>query len=165
LHKASSKIVESCVDNDISTVIIGNVANSLNGINLGKRNNQNFVNISLGQFVKQLQYKLEAHNVNVQIIDESYTSKASFIDNDEIPENYNPDEKYIFSGRRVKRGLYKSRDGIKINADVNGAFNILRKVVPEFSFEQLLKKVNDGIAGWFLPHTKIVDLSTKVSVK
>jgi putative transposase len=152
LHKATAKIVTKCVKNDISTVIIGNVSKSTNKINLGKRNNQNFVNLSLGQFVEKLKYKLEAHNIKVKVVDENYTSKASFIDSDFLPKKYLADKKFTFSGKRVKRGLYLSKNRVKINADVNGAFNIIRKVIPKFSFEDLSKKVNDGIAGWFLPH-------------
>jgi putative transposase len=156
LHKSSTKIVEKSVECDISTVIIGNVAKSTNKINLGKRNNQNFVNLSLGQFVEKLKYKLEAHNIKVKVVDESYTSKASFIDSDVVPKKYFADKKFSFSGKRVKRGLYKSKDGIKINADVNGAFNIIKKVVPKFTFKDLSKKVNDGIEGWFLPHIQYI---------
>jgi putative transposase len=156
LHKSSANIVEKCVKHDISTVVIGNVAKSTNKINLGKRNNQNFVNLSLGQFVEKLKYKLEAHNIKVKVVDESYTSKASFIDSDVVPKKYVVDKKFSFSGRRVKRGLYKSKNGIKINADVNGSFNIIRKVVPKFTLEDLSKKVNDGIAGWFLPHIQCI---------
>jgi putative transposase len=110
------------------------------------------VNLSLGQFVEKLKYKLEAHNIKVKVVDENYTSKASFIDSDFLPKKYLADKKFTFSGKRVKRGLYLSKNRVKINADVNGAFNIIRKVIPKFSFEDLSKKVNDGIAGWFLPH-------------
>ena len=167
LHKASNKIVKECVKNKISTVVIGDVAKSNNKINLGKRTNQNFVNISLGQFIEKLRYKLELHNIKVKVNDESYTSKASFIDNDELPKKHTPNKRYTFSGKRVKRGLYKPLNKVfqKVNADCNGAYNIIRKVVPKFSFEDLSKKVNDGIAGWFLPHIKIIDSSIKVNVK
>jgi len=83
--------------------------------------------------------------------DESYTSKASFIDNDVLPEKYEPDTKHTFSGRRIKRGLYKSGKGILMNADLNGAFNIIRKAVPEFNFN----KLKDGIEGRFIPHCRL----------
>ncbi len=151
-HKASREIVNFCLENEISKVITGNVSHSIHNINPGKRNNQNFVNVSLGQFANKLEYKLEAHGIDVVMSDESYTSKASFIDNDVLPEKYEPDTKHTFSGRRVKRGLYKASDGILMNADLNGAFNIIRKVVPEFNF----KKLKDRIAGRFIPHCKIL---------
>jgi len=159
------KSIKECVNNNISTVVIGNVANANNKINLGKKTNQNFVNISLGQFVAKLKYKLEFHNISVEITDESYTSKASFIDNDKLPKKHDINKKFEFSGTRIKRGLYKPLIFTNINADVNGAYNIIRKVVSNFTFEELSKRVNDEIAGWFLPHIKIVDLSMKVNGK
>lgn len=153
LHKASAKIVDMCLKHNISTVIVGDVANSNYKINLGKRNNQNFVNISLGQLVAKLRTKLERHGIKVLIREESYTSKASFIDSDAMPKQYNPQNKgkYNFSGKRVKRGLYKSSTGTLINADVNGAYNLLRKEVPKFSYQTLLGK-SKGIEGWLIPH-------------
>lgn len=148
-HKASAKIVRQCLDNQISTVIIGNVQNSNRKINLGKRNNQNFVNLSLGQFIGKIKYKLEKHQIKVITREESYTSKASFIDHDQMPSKKQA-EKQSFSGTRVKRGLYKSAQGLFINADVNGAYNILRKETPEFSFEQIKEK--KGVVGWLHPY-------------
>lgn len=147
IHKSTKKVVEHCVKYDISKVIIGNVSNSTRNINIGKVNNQNFVNISLGQFIEKLKYKLELHNIKVIVREESYTSKASFIDNDTIPKKHNPEEKYTFSGKRVKRGLYRTKNNIYVNADVNGAYNILRKEIPKFN----CKKLNEGIVDWFLP--------------
>ncbi|MCP4353726.1 MAG: IS200/IS605 family element transposase accessory protein TnpB [Desulfobacterales bacterium] len=150
-HKASRKIVDFCIENEISKVVIGNVSHSIHNINLGKRNNQNFVNISLGQFVNKLEYKLEARGIEVVMSDESYTSKASFTDNDVLPGKYEPGVKHTFSGRRIKRGLYKAGDGTLVNADLNGAFNIIRKAVPEFNFN----KLKDGIEGRFIPHCRL----------
>lgn len=148
LHKASAKIEKICVENEISSVVIGNVANSNYKINLGKKTNQNFVNISLGQFIEKLKYKLERHNIKVIIREESYTSKASFIDNDVMPKKYEEGKKYTFSGKRVKRGLYVSKNGISINADVNGAYNLLRKETPKFCYK--------GVEGWLIPHKLVI---------
>ena len=151
-HKASRKIVNFCLENQISEVVIGNVPESANGINLGKRTNQNFVNMALGQFVNKLSYKLGSHGIKSVMTDESYTSKASFVDNDGIPAKYDPDTEHKFSGRRIHRGLYRSKDGTLLNADINGAFNIIRKAVPEFSFQ----KLKDGIEGLFNPHCRLL---------
>ncbi len=76
------------------------------------------------------------------IVNESYTSKASFLDSDDIPE-YKPEnrDKYIFSGRRICRGLYRTKDGVLINADCNGSYNCMRKVIPEFSLEEGIEGV------------------------
>jgi len=151
LHKASNKIVNACVDNEISKIVIGNAAKSINGINIGRRNNQNFVNISLGQLISKIKYKAELHGIEVVVTDESYTSKASFVDNDVLPKSYNPENKHEFSGRRVHRGLYKSKEGILVNADINGSYNILRKSNPEFTFSKLIESVKEGIEGWLHP--------------
>ena len=95
---------------------------------MGKTNNQNFVVIPFGKIREKLRYLCEIYGIRYVEQEESYTSKASFFDNDEIPM-YNADnpQKYEFSGKRIKRGLYRSGSGIEINADVNGAANILRK--------------------------------------
>jgi len=153
LHKASRLIVNKCVENNISKVIVGDISKSLTKINLGKRNNQNFINISLGQFVDKIKYKLEKHNIKTIITNESYTSKCSFIDNDTLPQKLDTSKKFVFSGKRIKRGMYRTKNNILINADVNGAYNIIRKVIPKFDIN-LLK---DGIEGdtmcrWLHPH-------------
>lgn len=151
LHKASAKIVAHCLKYQISNVVVGDVANSNYKINLGKKNNQNFVNISLGQFVEKLRYKLERHGIKFVVREESYTSKASFIDNDFLPTRGKTKFQYSFSGRRIKRGLYQSKFGFKLNADVNGAYNLLRKAIPKFSFVKL-HRMHKGIEGWLIPY-------------
>ena len=86
------------------------------------------------------------------VTDESYTSKASFVDNDLLPEKYEAGKTYTFSGKRIHRGLYRTNAGLTMNADVNGAYNIIRKVVRGFSVDELRKR----IAGRFSPHCKVV---------
>ncbi len=95
--------------------------------------------------------------------DESYTSKASFIDGDKMYKRYNPKakQKRTFSGRRVKRGLYKSGDGTVINADANGAYNILRKTDSDFSFSKLVKKVGARIKEWLHPSKRVRPFPTE----
>ena len=95
---------------------------------MGKQQNQVFVNIPYGQLKSKLQYQCEIFGINFIEQEESYTSKASFWDRDEIPV-YNKDfiGEYSFSGRRIYRGLYRTSNGTLLNADVNGALNILRK--------------------------------------
>ena len=95
-----------------------------NEINLGKRNNQSFVNIPHASFIKMLEYKCKLVGIEVKITEESYTSKCSFIDKEEMEHH----EKYL--GRRTHRGLFVSKNKIKINADCNGSGNIIRKVIP-----------------------------------
>lgn len=129
MHKISNHIIQLAVDNNISKIIVGNNSGWKDGINIGKRNNQNFVNIPHRRLFKQLKYKGLLSGIEVIITEESYTSKASFFDKDEVPI-YDPNEKqeYTFSGKRIKRGLYKDSKGNIYNADLNGAGNIMRKV-------------------------------------
>ena len=98
-------------------------------INIGSRNNQNFVQVPHSRFIQQLIYKAELEGLTVIIQEESYTSKSSFLDQDYIPV-YKKGVKHSFSGQRIKRGLYRSANGFLINADVNGSLNILRKAIP-----------------------------------
>ena len=131
LHKASRKIVNLLSEKDVRMLIIGKNDGWKQEVNMNDTNNQNFVDIPHSRFVDMLKYKCEQKGIRVVLTEESYTSKASFLDLDEIP-NYNKDneEKYKFSGYRKERGLYKSKkQKCCINADVNGSYNIMRKVV------------------------------------
>jgi putative transposase len=154
LHKATAHVVKTCLANDISKVVVGDVAKSLDHINLGKKTNQNFVNLSLGQFVDKLRYKLGQHGITMKVANESYTSKASFVDGDKMPKKYDKGAKLIYSGNRLKRGLYKSQDGTLVNADANGAYNILRKS-SKFSFSKLVEKVGDYFKEWLHPTKRV----------
>lgn len=132
LHKASKEIVSSCKEKKVNTIIIGKNDNWKQDVNNGKRNNQNFVNIPHSRFIDMIKYKCEKEGINVILQEESYTSKASFLNLDYIPTyNENDSTEYTFSGYRKYRGLYKIKGENKsINADVNGSYNILRKAVP-----------------------------------
>lgn len=128
LHKASRYITNHLVYNNINTLIIGKNDGWKQEVNIGKKNNQNFVSIPFEKFVFMLQYKCNLEGINVIIREESYTSKCSFIDNEEIKKH----ETYL--GRRIKRGLFKTAFGKIINADLNGSLNIMKKVVGEFQY-------------------------------
>lgn len=128
LHKSSRKLVNFLVSNDISTLIVGYSEEWKRNINLGKRNNQSFVNIPFLTLIKQLEYKCKLEGINFILTEESYTSKCSFLDKEELCRH----EKYL--GERIKRGLFKSKEGKLINADLNGSLNILKKVVGEFEY-------------------------------
>ena len=131
LHKASYNIVKEAVNLNIDTIIIGKNEGFKENVILRKDVKQTFIQIPYALFIKMLTYKANAKGINVIITEESYTSKASFLDDDFMPI-FGKEEKtnYKFSGKRIKRGLYKSKDGTLINADVNGAANIIKKVVP-----------------------------------
>jgi putative transposase len=115
----------------IGTLIIGKNEGGKQEIALGRRNNQNFVNVPHARFIAMLTYKAALVGIQVLVTEESYTSKASFLDGDPLPV-YDPTAPAPdFSGRRVKRGLSRAADGAPINADVNGSYNIICKVAPK----------------------------------
>ena len=128
MNKTARKVIDYCITNDIGTLVVGYNETFQHGSNIGKKNNQNFVNISYGQLRNKLEYLCELNNIIFVKQEESYTSKASFWDKDEMPV-YNADNptEYQFSGTRVHRGLYKTANGKTFNADINGALNIMRK--------------------------------------
>lgn len=128
LHKSSRLLVNFLVSNDISTLVVGYNEEWKQNINIGKKNNQSFVNIPFYTFIKQLEYKCKLEGINFILTEESYTSKCSFLDNESIEKH----ETYL--GKRVKRGLFKSAKNKIINADLNGSLNILKKVVGEFEY-------------------------------
>ena len=132
LHKVSKELVSSCKINNINTVIIGKNDNWKQDTNMGAKNNQKFVNIPHSRFIEMINYKCEREGISVVLQEESYTSKASFLNLDEIPTyKKSNSNNHVFSGYRECRGMYKIKDeNVKINADVNGSYNILRKAVP-----------------------------------
>ena len=126
MHKISAHIINEAVKNNISKIFIGNNKGWKNEIKIGRRNNQNFVNIPHTKLFNQLLYKGSLNGIEVIFTDESYTSKASFFDKDYLPK-YGESDNHKFSGRRIKRGLYRDSKGNIWNADLNGAANIMRK--------------------------------------
>ena len=132
-HKSTSYIVNQLVSDSINTVVIGQNKDWKQDINIGTKNNQSFTSIPHNMFINMLKYKCRLNGINIVCIEEPYTSKSSFLDSDPIP--YLKNEKIYFSGKRIKRGLYRCSNGSIINADVNGSFNILRRFI--------LKEVGD----------------------
>ena len=128
LSKAARIIISYCLNNDIGKLVLGYNEDFQRNSNIGSINNQNFVNIPYGKLRDKLIYLCKLYGIEFKLQEESYTSKTSFFDGDEIPiyDKENPQE-YIFSGKRIKRGLYQTSTGKLINADCNGALNILRK--------------------------------------
>ena len=128
LSKVARIIINYCLNNDIGRIVLGYNEDFQRNSNIGSINNQNFVNIPYGKLRGKLIYLCKLYGIEFKLQEESYTSKASFFDGDEIPiyDKENPQE-YIFSGKRIKRGLYQTSTGKLINTDCNGALNILRK--------------------------------------
>jgi putative transposase len=134
LHTASKRIVNFLVEEGVGTVIIGKNPLWKQACEMGRRNNQNFVFIPHARFIDMLTYKAALVGIQVEVREESYTSQASFLDLDPIPD-YQPNdgEEHVFSGKRIgrRKRLYRTRDGRMICADINGAYNILRKSKPD----------------------------------
>ncbi|QUB95533.1 transposase [Leptotrichia sp. oral taxon 218] len=128
LSKAARIIINYCLNNDIGRIVLGYNEDFQRKSNIGSINNQNFVNIPYGKLRNKIIYLCKLYGIKFKLQEESYTSKASFFDGDEIPIYDKENQKeYIFSGKRIKRGLYQTSTGKLINADCNGALNILRK--------------------------------------
>ena len=138
LKKTARYIVNFCIANDIGKVVCGYNPDFKRGINLGKVVNQQFTQIPFGALRRQLQNLCTRYGMDYIEQEESYTSKASFLDLDKLPIfNADNSREYEFSGKRIKRGLYRTKSGRLINADVNGAANILRKSKQNLDSERL----------------------------
>ena len=131
LHKASRIFINYLVSNGITDVIIGYNKEWKQGINIGRKNNQNFVNIPYYKLLNMITYKCELLGITVHITEESYTSKCSFLDNEDVCKHKES------KGKCIKRGLFQSSDGRLINADINGALNILKKVIGKYDYDPI----------------------------
>lgn len=122
LHNASRKIIDLCKSQNIGNIVIGHNKGWKQEVNIGKKNNQNFVSIPFNMFIQQLDYKGKMGGINVMVTEESYTSKTDHFINE--PMKHLDERK----GKRIKRGIFKSSIGKVLNADINGAIGIMRKV-------------------------------------
>ncbi len=132
---------------------------------MSKRNNLHFVQLPHARFIDMLTYKAKLVGIEVLVQEESYTSKASFLDRDPIPSFGEEDaDKATFSGRRVKRGMYKASNGRKFNADINGSYNIMRKALPNAFTGNGIEDVNKALASLVVhPERIVVPLQTRKS--
>lgn len=128
ISKTCAYIIKTCTDNDIGNIVLGYNPEFQRECRMGRRNNQNFVNLPLGRIAEKLDYLCKRNNIIFHKQEESYTSKSDFLGNDPLPV-YDPkkEEIHVFSGKRISRGQYRSVIDKTINADVNGSLNILRK--------------------------------------
>ena len=125
LHGASRQMIDLLVEENIGVLVIGRNKNWKQEANMGKKNNQNFVQIPYSQFIQMLTYKAQLAGIRVMVQEESHTSKCSFLDLEPVEHS----KKYV--GRRIQRGLFQASDGRKIHADLNGSYNIIRKAIPD----------------------------------
>ncbi len=139
IHKISDFIVKSVLEKKIDYVVIGYNKEWKQNINLGKRNNQNFVQIPFHKILNHLTYKLQLNGIEIHLQEESYTSKCSYFDNEEIKKHE------TYKGNRNKRGLFITSTGIRINADVNGSLNIHRKFIAKAANDVPKESVGMGL--------------------
>lgn len=134
MHQSASYIIGWCKKHNITTIVIGKNKNWKQGINIGKET-QTFAQIPFAKFIEKIKYRAEGLGITCVEQEESYTSKSSFIDSDYIP-TYGKSDKCNFSGKRIKRGLYQSKDKLYIHADLNGSYNIIRKYNNKFTYSE-----------------------------
>ena len=134
MHNASRMIIDYCVYHNIGTIVIGHNDGWKQEVKTGKKNNQNFVSIPFNKLISQIQYKAENVGITCIVVEESYTSKVDHLALEEMCHH----DKYI--GKRNKRGLFKSSAGKALNADLNGAVGILRKVIDESHFHEIVNR-------------------------
>ena len=141
-HQLSRKLINHLSELGVKNIIYGKNINLKKEINLGKVNNQNFVDIPFNQLIERLRYKSLLAGMNFMTVEESYTSKTSFLDREKLHQykNDKPQKGYTFLGRRFSRSLFRSQSGYVIHADVNASFNIIRKV----SGEEIYRYVDLG---------------------
>jgi IS605 OrfB family transposase len=167
MHTTSRRMIDLLVQENIGTLVIGKNPCWKQEAAMRKKDNQHFVQISHARFIDMLTYKARLVGLKVILQEESYTSKASFLDLDPmLVFGEEADVKPVFSGRRVKRGIYQSKSGITLNADVNGSYNIMRKALPNVFQNNGIGDVNEMLASLVVhPERIVVPLRTQKSRK
>jgi len=125
MHKVSKSIVEYAGSHNIDTIVIGHNNGWKDSVNIGKRNNQNFVQLPFNMLITQIKYKAEEIGIKVMMQNEDHTSKCSFLDNESI-EHHD-----TYMGKRIKRGTFRSANGKLIHADLQASYNIIKKAIPD----------------------------------
>ncbi len=123
-HRISKNLIDYCIQNNLGTIVIGHNNGWKQNSNIGKRNNQNFSQLPFNKLIKQIEYKAKMKRIQFKTINEFYTSKCSFLDNERVIKHN------LYVGKRISRGLFKTSNGTIINADVNAGYNILKKAFP-----------------------------------
>ncbi len=157
INKAARFIINQCLNDKIGNIVIGWNQGQKHNSSMGKRNNQNFVVIPTSRLIERLKQLCSEYGIRLTITEEAYTSKASFLDSDSLPKHGEKPEGWKASGRRVQRGLYKSKEGFIVNADCNGAGNIMRKVATQLG----LNLAEVGRASLIVPQR--IDLFTRLN--
>ena len=145
VNKAARIVINHCLENNIGTIVFGWNQGQKQEPNMGKKNNQKFVQIPTGKLKQRIQQLCEQYGIRFIETEESYSSQASCLDLDDIPKYGEKPKGWKPSGKRVKRGLYRSARGIEINADINGSINIARKVTRQYEFQFLARSLARGV--------------------
>ena len=135
MYCTASIVLNFCLENNVSKLVIGKNKDWKQDVELKKKDKQNFIQIPFNNLIFKIKEKLSCYGIEVLEQEESYTSKASSLDFDQLPVYEGKSAKAPFLGRRTKRGLYETKEGILVNADLNGSLNIMRKAFPEIEFE------------------------------
>lgn len=135
MYCTASIILKFCLENNVSKLVIGKNKGWKEDVPFKKEDKQNFIQIPFNSLIFKIKEKLSCYGIEVLEQEESYTSKASALDFDKLPVYNGKSANVKFSGRRAKRGLYKTKNDILVNADLNGALNIMRKAFPKIEFE------------------------------
>jgi putative transposase len=133
-HKASRRVIDLCVKHGVKNIVIGNNKGWKQDANMGKKNNQNFVQVPFAKLIHMIRYKAEEIGIRVQVVEESYTSKVDHLAGEPLKKQ----SQYL--GKRKKRGLFQSSIGKLLNADINGAIGILRKAVGDDFIRNLVNR-------------------------
>lgn len=146
MHKASAMLVNQLDSSGIDTLVIGYTKGWKQDTDMGKVNNQKFVNIPFNRFISDLEYKCRQKGIRVILHEESYTSKCSFFDDEEITKHE------TYCRKRVARGLFKTKEDKLINADLNGSLNIMKKALssvdewnPELWKQCVMQNLNSAV--------------------
>lgn len=158
IHKITDFIIKSIEKNDIDHIVIGYNKEWKTNIKLGKKTNQNFVQIPFSKILNQLEYKCKELGIEVHLQEESYTSKCSYIDNEEVKRHK------TYKGNRNKRGLFSSKEGIYINADVNGSLNIYRKFISKIQDKEVYDVLSVPIDTGLVMNPIKISLRTQMSL-
>ncbi|WP_013320715.1 RNA-guided endonuclease InsQ/TnpB family protein [Gloeothece verrucosa] len=142
INKAAKFVINYCLKHTIGNIVFGWNTGSKNEINIGKKNNQEFVQIPTARLKNRIKELCDYYGIIFTETEEAYSSKASFLDNDLVPRHGEKPSQYKFSGKRIKRGLYRTKNGLLINSDCNGSANILKKVMTQLNLD--LAKVTRG---------------------
>ena len=157
IHKITDFIIKSIEDNDIDHIVIGYNKEWKTNIKLGKKTYYNFIQIPFSKILNQLEYKCKELGIGVHLQEESYTSKCSYIDNEEVKRHK------TYKGNRNKRGLFSSKEGIYINADVNGSLNIYRKFIQKIQDKEVYDVLSVPVDTGFVMNPIKINLRTSMS--